>query len=426
MPVPISPLLVFHSHQDYDPYIPLHTLPNLQSLKMRSLTYLTSTLPLLHFTTAAWPSDSPLILKVAPKTIKPYVLPAMEGFSFNFNGQVGRVLASNDSTGGAYTLLSFNSGFTPVGTVHSHSVGSESIYSKFISFLISLTMLSRLSFIQKINKIIKLTQNPVVKGSINLWSNNTGRIGTQNDFQLLPPNNTHSFALRDYDSEAIVSFQPGGYDSLLLLLGAPYNSSTNSPYDPQVFVPINGTAAIANAAKYGINFKFDAKLNLDFTNGTTPDGLGEWHVKNQTLPGREEPYFLASNFGPKFLHRGTYQVIIPLATGAETRNAISIATIAMAKSSLPNLSIKPTFQSFKAPQTFKVLEGQLTVTIGGNAVNLIAGDTIHIPAGQRFKYESKVFWTRFYSYCSGGGDECLAGRLIGGAESWDACVFPGN
>ena len=358
---------------------------------------------------AAWPSDSSLIVTQAPKTVKPYVLPALNGFAFNFNGQVGRVIVSNESSAGAYTLLSFSSGLTAPGTVHLHLNRSESLYSA--------------SFPPPLPFSFHANHFPVTKGTINAWSNTIGRSGRQNDFQLLPPNNTHSFALTDPDSEAIVSFQPGGDESLLLALGAPYNTTTNTPFDPEVFVPINATAAVALAPKYGLVFKFADKLNMDFTNGTTPDGLGKWHVVNQTLPGSPLPYFLASNMGPKFLDRSTYHVVTPLATGAETSNGNTVSTIAIPRSTLPGLK-RPAVQKFGSHQTFKVLEGQLTITISGQTVNLIAGDAVHIPAGTRFTYSSKVDWTRFYAYC--GGVDCLAQSLLRTAEPWISPVFPGH
>lgn len=70
---------------------------------------------------AAWPTDSPLIVNTAPTSPKPYVLPHMQGFAFYFQGQVGRVLVSNETSGGTFSLVVANSGFATPGAIHTHA-----------------------------------------------------------------------------------------------------------------------------------------------------------------------------------------------------------------------------------------------------------------------------------------------------------------
>lgn len=77
---------------------------------------------------AAWPTDSPLIVSTAPTSPQPYVLPRYEGFAFYFQGQVGRVLVSNETSKGAFTLVVGNSGLTIPGAVHKHTHLMEAWY----------------------------------------------------------------------------------------------------------------------------------------------------------------------------------------------------------------------------------------------------------------------------------------------------------
>ncbi|KAL9617952.1 MAG: hypothetical protein Q9160_007318 [Pyrenula sp. 1 TL-2023] len=231
--------------------------------------------------------------------------------------------------------------------------------------------------------------------------------------------NNHTYGgTTDPDSELLLALAPGGVEKLLLALGKPYNSSTNSPYDPLLSYPVNGTLAFILGQQYDTFFEPTATVNLDFTNGTTPDGLDTWHIANQSLPGKTTPYFISSNNGPKYLERSLNQVIQPLATGAETDGRVTVATIAMAKQ-----DGSPETHSHAVHQAFQVLEGQLTVTIGKDTVNLIQGDTVFVPSGTEFAYQSCVAWTKFWAYAPT-GEDCLVTALLKTAESWGAPVFP--
>ena len=78
---------------------------------------------------AAWPDDSPLIVQTAPTSPQPYVLPHGQGFAFYFNGQVGRVIVSNETSEGTFSMVAANSGFTIPGAVHNHPHLMEALYS---------------------------------------------------------------------------------------------------------------------------------------------------------------------------------------------------------------------------------------------------------------------------------------------------------
>lgn len=268
----------------------------------------------------------------------------------------------------------------------------------------------------------------MTKGSVNLWANDEGRYAFQNDFHLFTQGNNHTYGAVNPDSELLIAFQPGGVEKLLLALGKPYNSTTNSPYDPMLSYPVNATEAFLLGPKFDTTFEPNATINLDFTNDTTSDGLKTWHVANstETLPGRPTPYFISANNGPKFLVRTLNQVIQPLATGAETDGRFTVGTIALPKVTNNTL---PKKRTFSAHQAFQVLEGQLTltITVGGEekTINLIPGDTAFVPSGTEFTYESFVEWTKFSAFAPT-GEDCLVRELKEEAYGWSAPVWPIN
>ena len=248
--------------------------------------------------------------------------------------------------------------------------------------------------------------------------NDLGRVASQGDFQYMPPGNNHSLQNADYDFEATTTYQPAGIEEFLLAAGSEYASTTNSPFDSEGKPEYNIAAALKLADKYSVSLQLGFKLNNDFTNGTTSDGEGVWHMKGQKLPGSVAPYFLSNNMGPKFLNRASNQVVMTLTTEAESAGNTTIATIGMGAGQMGAT------QSFKAPQAFQVLEGQLTIKIGDQTVNLINGDLVFLPADTEFSYYSAVAWTKIYTYAA--GSDSLASSIVKAGENWSASVFPAN
>lgn len=71
---------------------------------------------------------------------------------------------------------------------------------------------------------------------------------------------------------------------------------------------------------------------------------------------------------------------------------------------------------------FDVIEGQLTVNIDAETVDLIEGDVVFIPSNTSFTYWSKVSFTQFLYV--GQGVETLDQALIDKSEPWDYPVWP--
>lgn len=162
-------------------------------------------------------------------------------------------------------------------------------------------------------------------------------------------------------------------------------------------------------------------LNMDFENGTTPDGLSTWHVAGaqQELPGAVVPYNISSNGGPKYLHKPRNLVIQPLATSAETSSTGTVATVAMG-----NIPFNDSPHHHSATQSFEVLEGQLSINIAGLNYTLIDGDVVVIPKNESFEFWSTVEFTKIL--VTEGEGLGLASRLISDPVTipWNYTVWP--
>ncbi|EXJ90108.1 hypothetical protein A1O3_03177 [Capronia epimyces CBS 606.96] len=323
-----------------------------------------------------------LVVDTAPTTPRPYVLPNLKGEAVDFGGLIIRTLVSNITSSGALSILSINTGPSPLSIVHSHKQ-VETFYS--------------------------------IKGSVQVFHNtNQGRELQANDFALLAPGNNHTYRFNDLDFQLTLCMAPGGIEDLFTAAGTPYNSS--APYDPEDQSQLNVTKVLELFPRYGITPAPYNTINLDWTNGTTDDGLATWHVANQTLPNNSvTPYFVSSNRGPKYLQRKTGQVVSLLASGKQTNDKLTVATIATKPGS------QPAAVKFDVHQAFQVTEGQLHLEINGEIVTLIFGDLAFIPEGTNFSYWSRVGFTKFAAWSAGSG---LADSLIMKGEEWSDAVWP--
>jgi len=323
-----------------------------------------------------------LVVETAPTTPQPYVLPNLKGSAVDFGGLIIRTLVSNTTSSGGLSLLSVNSGPGALNLIHYHKE-FEAFYT--------------------------------LKGSVQVFHNtNQGRELQANDFALLPPGNNHTYRADDLDFQLTLCMAPGGIDGFFAAAGDPYKSS--APFNPEDNSQLNVSKVLGLMPQYNIVPEPFNSINMDWTNGTTADGLDTWHVADQTFPNdTTTPYFISSNRGPKYLQRKAGQIIAQLASAKQTSNNLSVATIAI------KAGAKPGKISFGVDQAFQVTEGQLHLEINGETVQLIFGDLAFIPKGTHFRFWSTVGFTKFINWSVGSG---LADSLINGAESWEYGVWP--
>ncbi|KIX07375.1 uncharacterized protein Z518_02028 [Rhinocladiella mackenziei CBS 650.93] len=349
----------------------------------QTLTLATSLLAVLSpSATRVSPANGGLVVDSAPNMPQPYVLRNLKGDAVNFGGLILRTLVSNVTSSGGLSLLGVNSGPAPLNLIHYHKE-VEAFYT--------------------------------LKGSVQVFHNtDQGREVRANDFALLAPGNNHTYRPNDLDFQLTLCVAPGGIDEFFAAAADPYTSS--SPFNPEDHSQLNVTKVLGLMPQYHIVPQPMNSINMDWVNGTTADGLDTWHVADQTLP--EDPtkaYFISSNRGPKFLQRDTGRVIAQLASTKQTGNVLSVAAITLKPTD------KPAAVSFDVDHAFQVTEGQLSVEINGETVQMIFGDLVFIPDGTRFTYWSSVGFTKFVVWSAGPG---LVECLIKDAEPWDHTVWP--
>lgn len=208
---------------------------------------------------------------------------------------------------------------------------------------------------------------------------------------------------------------PGGIDEFFAATGEPYTSV--APFNPEDHAELDPRKVLGLMPEFNIAPAVDPKINVEWTNGTTDDGLDTWHVADQTLPSdSSKPYFISSNRGPKYLDHARGQVIAQFATGKQTNDKLDIATIAMKPSVEPSAWLR-----FDVDQAFQVTEGRLCLEIDGEVEQLIFGDVAFIPKGIGFRYSSTVGFTKFIVWSAGAG---LADRLVKEGMPWEHAVWP--
>lgn len=326
-----------------------------------------------------------LLVETAPSTPRPYVLPNLKGDVVNFGGLVIRTLVSNTTSEGTLSVMSANTGPGPINIYHYHTQ-VEAFY--------------------------------ILKGTLQVWYNtDQGREMRANDFSLLAPGNNHTYRPDDMDLQLSLCLAPGGVDKFFAALGSPYDST--APFSTTNAPALNVTKVLATMPEYGIIPKLDDTINLNWTNGTTMDGLTTWDRSEQSIPSdKSKAYWISSNRGPKYLHRDPARVIAKLASFEKPGNGLSISTITIAPTSKPLTSIH-----FNIHQALQVTEGQLMLDVEGyECASLIFGDLVFIPKGTKFRYWSVVGFTKFINFAA--GVKSLAEGLTEAAEPWDYAVWP--
>lgn len=272
------------------------------------------------------------------------------------------------------------------------------------------------------------------KGRFQLWAEKDGfseaRLLTPGDYGAVPHNTTHTFQVLDPFTTMIGNIVPGGFENLFFAIAdGNYSSSTWSPYVPSNASAGSSSGAGGSASLITALESFDVYAQLDFVprrdlvNGSAPS-TSTWHTgDNELSSDGETPFFVAKDYGPKYLnsvHLG-YQIVQPFVTPTQSGDfTFSEGTISMSRAPV-NETVRSNV--FKAAQAFTVLEGQLSVNIGQEPAVLNDGDTVFIPGNTPFQYWSTVAFTKIL-YTTGNSSDTLDKMLMDAAENWDYPTFP--
>lgn len=215
-------------------------------------------------------------------------------------------------------------------------------------------------------------------------------------------------------------------DLFYALATANYSSSTSSPYDPSIPDVSSSPPAsvISSLTSFDVYAELDFVPRTDVVNGAAPVN-STWRTGANTLATDDKtPYFVAKDYGPKYLSTVQgYQVIQPFVTATQSAGNFTMSTIAM-DHLLSNITAVT--QSYPGHAAFEVIEGQLMVSMLGETVSLLQGDVIFIPGNTSYTYYSKVAFTKVLHISQGA--QGLDATLMAGAanSSWTSPVWPTN
>lgn len=352
------------------------------------------------FTVAA-AARSSLWVDNAPDYVKPYVIEHYAtAQAVAVGAQIYRFPVTGPSSGGKFSLLSTASPASDTLGVLPHV--HEKHYENFFCY----------------------------KGRFQLWTekddSENARLMTPGDYGACPRNTTHTFQILDPDTEMVGVIAPGGFEDLFFFLAdSNYTSATDSPFVPaanNVSAGSGSSGSIISALEsFDVYAQLEYNPRRDLVNGTAP--ASNWHTGTNTPANVSgTPFFVAKDFGPKYLANGSfYQIVQPFVTSVQsadsnfTEGTITMSRLLTDSSKLPALTLDD-------HTAFEVLEGAITLSMANETVTLIGGDVAFIPGGTKFKYWSEVAFTKFLYV--GAGTNTLDAQLIKKAVSWNYAVFP--
>ncbi|KAE8382447.1 RmlC-like cupin domain-containing protein [Aspergillus bertholletiae] len=366
-----------------------------------------SLLALVGETVSLAPTSS-IVVDTAPNDVRPYVLPKYKGDAIKLtSSQTIRFSITANSSGGAFSLLQHNgkvSGWLSARP-HTHGLTHEHLYC--------------------------------TRGRCQLWgqknatnASHEARVATPGDYGNIPPGSIHTFQLVDPDSQLTHVFHPAGFEKLFHVFsqGEHDTHGISSPYvpildDPSPFGPMT-------PQEYNRLVSLDLYAapeeeyipRRDFVNGTAGEAQQPWHDGPNHPPNDPTtPYFVAKDWGPKYLNTDTgYKVIQPLATPTHTHRNFTMGTIIMSNK-LANESVS----TATLPHHFalQMEEGQLVFQVQGyDSVKLLHGDVAFVPAGVTFSYHATVPYTKFM-YMNA-GDRGLEYQLLRRSVPWEFPAYP--
>ena len=346
-----------------------------------------------------------LWLKIAPQSPRPYIIPKLAGpTSFNHFPVTG------NSSGGAFTLLSTDSPGTlptlPAMGVfpHLHRIYHENFYC--------------------------------TKGRVGLWAatNATGdnaRMLTAGDYGAVPQNTTHTFQLLEPDTMLTGVIAPGGFEMVFFHLGPMAYRDIMTPPTLSLSRTVVSKDGVLSTPLDGLE-EYDVYPNTnytprnDFENGTAP-AIAPWHNAPNAFPkDTTSPYFIAKNWGPKYLNKaaGFYQIVTPLATSKTTANLFTEGSLTLSPlfnnvtvTSLPIVNLTQ-------PLSFMMEEGAMMIEVEGyeGAEMLVERDVLLVPQNTDFKYwAARPFTKALYVT---GGEGGLDSVLMDGGIEWDSASYP--
>ncbi|KAG9599955.1 cupin domain-containing protein, partial [Aureobasidium melanogenum] len=252
-----------------------------------------------------------------------------------------------------------------------------------------------------------------LKGSMNVWANDSARTLLPGDFASVPPNVVHQYQILGSHTEFAGLIVPGGWEEFFRFIGEPYATSPMGPLFPtrdnrnpmEVLVP----KLIAATEKFDMVPKRDHK-------GAEP--VLCTNKDNKLSNTATEPYFLKADAGPRYASAGL--LVKPLCQKADTDGKFSIARLEGAAAIKSQYLAYNTLTFETSHHCFLVDMGSFRLTVDGQSSEISAGETIFVPAGQEFTLEVASKYAALYVFTNGGG---LVEMLVGMGREYGSQII---
>ncbi|KNG50237.1 cupin domain-containing protein [Stemphylium lycopersici] len=246
------------------------------------------------------------------------------------------------------------------------------------------------------------------KGRLKVWADEKCRILYPGDFAYVPPGVVHQPMLLDHGpNETMGLVTPGDWVDFFRFVSEAYDGVLCDEFDSR------NPGAVFGPKIKEIKEKYDVVFQPQFKGAE----VGEWEEGECKLPEGQEAYFLKANTGPCHLLEGLLSR--PFVTTKQSKSPTGNFSITSIESSnrMKNSVLGKGFVFEKVHQVYYVLDGAISLTVNGEAGNLVrAGETAFIPAGTEVAIEFVDRYVRFWSYASGDGLEALIAEAGGAFE----------
>ncbi|RHZ60795.1 uncharacterized protein CDV56_104166 [Aspergillus thermomutatus] len=304
-----------------------------------------------------------------PESRVPYAIPQLEGERITIPGSKGtfRILASSKQTNGLMAVFQSGAVLSDAPGFHYHNHAHD-------VFL-------------------------VTKGYLKLWNGDKCRIMGPGDFAYVPPKVIHNPEMLGPHTEIYGLITPGDWVDFFRYVSEPYEGILVPEDDNRDLKSILIPKVMAAKEKFDVVFQPNYQ----------PPEVGEFTKDDEKIPDGQEPYYLRSNTGPRWMLGGVMSR--PFITTKQSNGVCAISSIESSKEYSEGLFSK--YMTFKSvDHCFCVLEGTLTVRLKNSADAVFReGETVVVPAGQAFALRFDSKYVRVYSFTDGDGIESLVHRL---------------
>lgn len=313
----------------------------------------------------------------------PYIIPAYEGESITIPGTKStfRILASAAETNGLISVFGMDGAVADPPGFHYHNQAHD---------------------------VFMCT-----KGRMKVWAGDKCKILYPGDFAYVPPGVIHQPQVLDQGvNETVGLVTPGQWVDFFRFVSDTYDGVIADEFDNR------NTGAHFGPKIREIKEKYDVVFQPQFVGAEVSDFTAE----DTILPNGCEAYYLKANTGPCHLLEGVLsRPFITMKQSAAPTGNFAITSIE-SSNRLKNSVLSKPFTFEKVHQVYHVLDGAVSLTINGDADNVVrAGETAFVPAGTSVGIEFVDRYVRFWSFSSGDGLETLVSEA---GAAYEGTIVP--